>query len=177
MKLHLYLYCRDKSNKDMVFMCSLESFGIRTMFLQVTFHPWVLNNFRIEWNFTKFVCRSSGPVSYGYSELENNNQSSMASTMCGDMALQTPGVEYSSTSIKREIVVSRDKEILQTAVINLGHGSLLLEQVFNPSFCSLFMYCKMISWFIFSRFSAINVFPAVFGSIMSESMWAIWYKI
>ena len=45
----------------------------------------------------------------------------MASTMCGDMALQTPGVEYSSTSIKREIVVSRDKEMLQTAVINLCH--------------------------------------------------------
>ena len=65
------------------------------------------------------MCRSSGPVSYGYSELENNNQSSMAGTMCGDMALQTPGVEYSSTSIKREIVVSRDKEILQTAVISI----------------------------------------------------------
>ena len=140
MKLHLYLYytVETKSKKDMVFKGSLESFGIRTMFLQVTFHPWVLNNFWIEWNLIKFVCRSSGPVSYGYSELENNNQSSMASTMCGDMALQTPGVEYSSTSIKREreIVVSRDKERLQTAVINLGHCSLLLEQVFNPSFCS-----------------------------------------
>ena len=50
-------------------------------------------------------CRSSGPVSYGYSELENNNQVSMTSSTC-DMALQTPNVEYSSTSIKKEIVVS-----------------------------------------------------------------------
>ena len=51
------------------------------------------------------LCRSSGPVSYGYTELENNNPVSMTSSTC-DMALQTPNVEYSSTSIKKEIVVS-----------------------------------------------------------------------
>jgi len=51
--------------------------------------------------------RSSGPVSYGYSELENNNQVSMTSSTC-DMALQTPNVEYSSTSIKKEIVSPGD---------------------------------------------------------------------
>ena len=55
---------------------------------------------------TKIYFRSSGPVSYGYSELENNNQMSMTSSQIGDVALQTPNVEYSSTSIKKEIVVS-----------------------------------------------------------------------
>lgn len=51
--------------------------------------------------------RSSGPVSYGYTELENNNQVSMTSSTC-DMALQTPNVEYSSTSIRKEIVSPAD---------------------------------------------------------------------
>jgi len=46
--------------------------------------------------------RSSGPVSYGYSELENNNSQCIG--IEGDMSLQTPNVEYSSTSIKKEIV-------------------------------------------------------------------------
>ena len=50
-------------------------------------------------------CRSSGPVSYGYSELENNNQVSLTSSMVGDISLQTPNVEYSSTSIKKEFAV------------------------------------------------------------------------
>ena len=55
----------------------------------------------------KIVClRSSGPVSYGYSELENNNQMSLASSVVGDLSLQTPNVEYSSTSLKKEILVS-----------------------------------------------------------------------
>ena len=45
-------------------------------------------------------------MSYGYSELENNNQMSLASSMVGDLSLQTPNVEYSSTSIKKEILVS-----------------------------------------------------------------------
>ena len=53
------------------------------------------------------LLRSSGPVSYGYSELENNNQMSLTTSMVGDMSLQTPNVEYSSTSIKKEILVSR----------------------------------------------------------------------
>jgi len=43
--------------------------------------------------------RSSGPVSYGYSELENNNEISIS---C-EGGLQTPNVEYSSTSIKKEL--------------------------------------------------------------------------
>merc|ERR1712002_251337 len=54
--------------------------------------------------------RSSGPVSYGYTELENNNQVSMTSSTC-DMALQTPNVEYSSTSIKKEIVSPADGQL------------------------------------------------------------------
>ena len=49
---------------------------------------------------------SSGPVSFGYSELENNNQMSLASSVVGDLSLQTPNVEYSSTSLKKEILVS-----------------------------------------------------------------------
>lgn len=52
------------------------------------------------------LLRSSGPVSYGYSELENNNPSSVTSAMVGDVSLQTPGLEYSAPSFKREIVVS-----------------------------------------------------------------------
>jgi len=54
--------------------------------------------------------RSSGPVSYGYTELENNNPVSMTSSTC-DMALQTPNVEYSSTSIKKEIVSPLDAQL------------------------------------------------------------------
>eukprot|EP00092_Neocalanus_flemingeri_P028350 GFUD01030787.1.p1 GENE.GFUD01030787.1~~GFUD01030787.1.p1 ORF type:complete len:1108 (+),score=232.96 GFUD01030787.1:653-3976(+) len=54
--------------------------------------------------------RSSGPVSYGYTELENNNQVSMTSSTC-DMALQTPNVEYSSTSIRKEIVSPADGQL------------------------------------------------------------------
>eukprot|EP00092_Neocalanus_flemingeri_P008970 GFUD01009651.1.p1 GENE.GFUD01009651.1~~GFUD01009651.1.p1 ORF type:complete len:1277 (+),score=282.33 GFUD01009651.1:760-4590(+) len=54
--------------------------------------------------------RSSGPVSYGYTELENNNQVSMTSSTC-DMALQTPNVEYSSTSIRKEIVSPADAQL------------------------------------------------------------------
>ena len=44
-------------------------------------------------------------MSYGYTELENNNQMSLASSMVADLSLQTPNVEYSSTSIKKEILV------------------------------------------------------------------------
>ena len=51
-------------------------------------------------------------MSYGYSELENNNQMSLTSSMVGDMSLQTPNVEYSSTSIKKEILVSEWRESL-----------------------------------------------------------------
>ena len=52
-------------------------------------------------------------MSYGYSELENNNQVSMTSSQAGDMTLQTPNVEYSSTSIKKEIVVCKGfKEVI-----------------------------------------------------------------
>jgi len=54
--------------------------------------------------------RSSGPVSYGYTELENNNPVSMTSSTC-DMALQTPNIEYSSTSIKKEIVSPLDAQL------------------------------------------------------------------
>merc|ERR1719234_2728988 len=52
--------------------------------------------------------RSSGPVSYGYSELENNNQLSL--TNSGEAGLQTPNVEFSSVSIKKEILSPADAD-------------------------------------------------------------------
>lgn len=61
------------------------------------------------------LLRSSGPVSYGYSELENNNPSSVTSAMVGDVSLQTPGLEYSAPSFKREIVVSGKFNLLKPA--------------------------------------------------------------
>ena len=60
----------------------------------------------------QFNCRSSGPVSYGYSELENNNQLSL--TNSGEGGLQTPNVEFSSVSIKKEILVSANFLFLET---------------------------------------------------------------
>jgi len=52
--------------------------------------------------------RSSGPVSYGYSELENNNQLSLSNS--GEAGLQTPNVEFSSVSIKKEILSPADAD-------------------------------------------------------------------
>ena len=63
--------------------------------------------------FDDFLLRSSGPVSYGYSELENNNPSSVTSGMVGDVSLQTPGLEYSAPSFKREIVVRGKSNLLK----------------------------------------------------------------
>ena len=52
-----------------------------------------------------FYNRSSGPVSFGYSELENNNQ--QASILSADIAAQTtPGIERAPFSIKNELKVS-----------------------------------------------------------------------
>ena len=54
------------------------------------------------WN--HFYDRSSGPVSFGYSELENNNQ--QASILSADIAAQTtPGIERAPFSIKNELKV------------------------------------------------------------------------
>lgn len=63
------------------------------------------------------LLRSSGPVSYGYSELENNNPSSVTSAMVGDVSLQTPGLEYSAPSFKREIVVSGKFNLLKPPAV------------------------------------------------------------
>ena len=52
-----------------------------------------------------FCYRSSGPVSFGYSELENNTQ--QASILSADIAAQTtPGIERAPFSIKNELKVS-----------------------------------------------------------------------
>ena len=53
--------------------------------------------------------RSSGPVSFGYSELENNNQG-QASIISADMGAQTtPGIERAPFSIKNELKVYFDQ--------------------------------------------------------------------
>ena len=55
-----------------------------------------------------FCYRSSGPVSFGYSELENNTQ--QASILSADIAAQTtPGIERAPFSIKNELKVSSIK--------------------------------------------------------------------
>jgi len=53
--------------------------------------------------FSKF--RSSGPVSFGYSELENNNHAASILTSA-DFAVQTtPGIDRVNTSLKTELMV------------------------------------------------------------------------
>ena len=50
-----------------------------------------------------FIFRSSGPVSFGYTELENNQQ---ASILSADIAAQTtPGIERPPFSINNELKV------------------------------------------------------------------------
>lgn len=51
--------------------------------------------------------RSSGPVSFGYSELENNN-SGQASILTDFASQTTPGVDRSVTSIRNELKNSPD---------------------------------------------------------------------
>ena len=53
------------------------------------------------------VCnRSSGPISFGYSELENNNNAASILTSA-DFAVQTtPGIDRVNTSLKSELMVS-----------------------------------------------------------------------
>jgi len=56
--------------------------------------------------------RSSGPVSYGYSELENNNQLiSISSTNTSETGLQTPNVEFHPpASVRKEISSPQDAQ-------------------------------------------------------------------
>ncbi len=55
-----------------------------------------------QWGCLHFVCRSSGPVSFGYSELENNN--AQQASILSDFASQTtPGVDRSGTSLRNEL--------------------------------------------------------------------------
>ena len=56
--------------------------------------------------------RSSGPVSFGYTELENNNQ--QASILSADIAAQTtPGIERAPFSIKNELkVINTDSSLI-----------------------------------------------------------------
>ena len=48
------------------------------------------------------LTRSSGPVSFGYSELENNN-AQQASILTDFASQTTPGVDKSATSLKSEL--------------------------------------------------------------------------
>ena len=78
-RLHKMEYRRDKNN--------------------VIYTPCLRHNFS-----NYFHYRSSGPVSFGYSELENNNQ--QASILSADIAAQTtPGIERAPFSIKNELKV------------------------------------------------------------------------
>ena len=64
-----------------------------------------------------FCYRSSGPVSFGYSELENNTQ--QASILSADIAAQTtPGIERAPFSIKNELKVSSIKIMKKFELVN-----------------------------------------------------------
>ena len=54
-----------------------------------------------------FTFRSSGPVSFGYSELENNN-AHQASILTDFASQTTPGVDRSSTTLRNELKTSPD---------------------------------------------------------------------
>jgi hypothetical protein len=56
-----------------------------------------------------FSSRSSGPISFGYSELENNNQQASILSSADFAAQTTPGIDRTNTSLKSELMVS-DKE-------------------------------------------------------------------
>merc|ERR1719412_2969532 len=47
--------------------------------------------------------RSSGPVSFGYTELENNNAMQQASILTDFASQTTPGVDRSSTTLRNEL--------------------------------------------------------------------------
>ena len=49
--------------------------------------------------------RSSGPVSFGYTELENNNQQGSIISQADIAAQNTPGIERGPFSIRSEIKV------------------------------------------------------------------------
>jgi hypothetical protein len=51
--------------------------------------------------------RSSGPVSFGYSELENNNQQASILSSADFAAQTTPGIDRTNTSLKTELMVNK----------------------------------------------------------------------
>ena len=87
-----------------------------------------------------FCYRSSGPVSFGYSELENNTQ--QASILSADIAAQTtPGIERAPFSIKNELKVSS---------IMIMKKFELANRIHNRKKHSLY-YCR---FFLFQSLSA-----------------------
>ena len=56
---------------------------------------------------SQLTSRSSGPVSFGYSELENNN-AHQASILTDFASQTTPGVDRSSTTLRNELKNSPD---------------------------------------------------------------------
>ena len=85
-----------------------------------------------------FCYRSSGPVSFGYSELENNTQ--QASILSADIAAQTtPGIERAPFSIKNELKVSSIKIMKKFELVNNNrkkHFPVLLSVLSFPEpFC------------------------------------------
>ena len=85
-----------------------------------------------------FCYRSSGPVSFGYSELENNTQ--QASILSADIAAQTtPGIERAPFSIKNELKVSSIKIMKKFELVNINRKKyfpvLLSVLSFSEPFC------------------------------------------
>ena len=80
-----------------------------------------------------FCYRSSGPVSFGYSELENNTQ--QASILSADIAAQTtPGIERAPFSIKNELKVSSIMIMKKFELTNIKERSTSLY------YCRFFLF-------------------------------------
>ena len=82
-----------------------------------------------------FCYRSSGPVSFGYSELENNTQ--QASILSADIAAQTtPGIERAPFSIKNELKVSSIMIMKKFELAN----KLIIEKHTSLYYCRFFLF-------------------------------------
>jgi hypothetical protein len=87
--------------------------------------------------------RSSGPVSFGYSELENNN-SQQASILTDFASQTTPGVDKSAvTSLKKELKVTKRTSSYfclrpSTQLRASGIGMTILHPPLPPTICNFY---------------------------------------
>ena len=73
---------------------------------------------------SQLTSRSSGPISFGYSELENNNAAQQASILTDFASQTTPGVDKSNLTLKNELSPEKKvggwiKNETETGVIDL----------------------------------------------------------